>query len=142
MILPIVILVLGVVLIWWMWIWPRTPQFKTYKRKTEIRAQLYNIEPPQGVQVIKVEVLDSPASKSTNRFVAVGTYLGVLDCDAVIAHYKEQFPKQGFTLTEEKEDPQEHDKRLSFSAPGYSASLGCTRRDLPQLYSIVMWTTA
>ena len=135
----IVFLVLCVVSVWWVWIVPRTPQFKTYKRKTEIRAKLYNVEPPRGAHVVGIEVMDL---KSTNRLVAVGTYSGVLECDTVIAHYKEQFPRQGFALTQEKEDTPKHDKTLSFSAPDYEASLTCTGHDLPQPYLIVMWAKA
>jgi uncharacterized protein (DUF3820 family) len=130
--ISIVTVVLCVVLVWWVWIVPRTPQFKRYKRKTEIRARLYNVEPPRGVRVANVDAIELPSK----QWMAFGTYSGLVECDAVIAHYKEQFPKQGFKLTEEKQDAQKQEKNLTFLASDYQAILSCTGRELPQPYMI------
>jgi len=99
---PIVILVLGVVLIWWVWIVPRTPQFKRYKRKTETKAKLYVVDPPRGVRVVNVDAVEL----SSKDWIGLGTYSGLVECDAVIAYYKDQFPKHGLSLTAEEEDPE------------------------------------
>jgi len=130
--ISIVTLALCVVLVWWVWIVPRTPQFKRYKRKTEIKARLYNVEPPRGVRVADVDAIELPSKE----WMAFGTYSGLVECDAIIAHYKEQFPKQGFNLTEEKQDAQNQEKSLTFLAPDYQAILSCTGRELPQPYMI------
>jgi hypothetical protein len=128
----IVIVVLCVVLVWWVWIVPRTPQFKRYKRKTEIRARLYNVEPPRGVRVADVDAVELP----TKEWMAFGTYTGLVECDTVIAHYKEQFPKHGFNLKEEKQDARKQEKSLTFLASDYQAILSCAGRELPQPYTI------
>jgi hypothetical protein len=130
--ISIVTLVLCVVLVWWVWIVPRTSQFKRYKRKTQIRARLYNVEPPRGVRIADVNAIELPSKE----WMAFGTYSGLLECDAIIAHYKEQFPKQGFTLTNEKQDAQTHETSLTFLASDDKAILSCTGRELPQPYMI------
>ena len=56
----------------------------------------------------------------------------------MIAHYKEQFPKQGFVLKEDKEDTQKHEKLLTFASSDYQATLSCNRRGLPQQYTILV----
>jgi hypothetical protein len=132
-------LALLAVLLWWVVIVPRTPQFRAYKRKTQIKARLYNIEPPRGVRVVSLDTLEPPPP---NDPLVMGIYSGVIECDAIIAHYKEQFPKQGFTVTQEKTDNQKHEMDLDVSAPDYHASLSCSGKSLPQTYTILMWSKA
>jgi hypothetical protein len=129
------ILVFAVVVVWWAVIVPRTPQFKAYKSKTRIKARLYNIDPPRGVRLISLDTLEP----QPNTPWAMGIYSGVIQCDAIIAHYKEQFPRQGFTVTREREDSQKHEKMLDVSAPDYQANVRCNSQTLPYTYTILMW---
>jgi hypothetical protein len=128
------------VCVWWIYVVPATAQFKAYKHKTQIRAKLYNIEPPRGARILSMETTN--LSTQTNQLMAIGTYSALSECSTVIAYYKDEFPKHGFIFREQKTETEKNATSLTFSTPELTAVLTCNGRDLPQSYFIAMWENA
>jgi len=138
MILPIVILVLGVVLIWWMWIWPRTSVGKAYRREAKLKEKLQSIRPPAEVQSGKIQIIHL---QSPDSLLAMRIDLGQSDCTAGGTHYGKELSNAGFGYNGEQIDSEKHTRTFSFAASDYDAKVVCNEF-VPHvfLYGITMRT--
>ena len=137
-ILPIVFVVLGIVLIWWLWIWPHTSVSKAHRREAEMKAKLQSIKPLDGAQPRDIQIMRLKKPDST---LAMRTDLGNADCVAAGMHYRKEFANAGFGYNGEKVDEKQKTRTFSFAGLDYHAVVVCTEI-MPEFsfYSITMWS--
>jgi hypothetical protein len=117
---PILLLVLGVVFIWWIWIWPHIWLSK-HHREAKLREKLQNIRPPAGAEAGDVQMLHF----SGFNMAAMRVDAGQRDCIAIGTHYRNEFAKAGFGYNGEQIDSEKHTKTFSFAASDYQARVTC-----------------
>ena len=134
---PILFLVLGVVFIWWLWIWPHTPMSKARQREAELKAELQSIKPPDGAQPRDIQIM---RLKNPDSILAMRSDLGKGDCIAAGMHYRKEFANAGFGYNGEKVDEKQKTRTFSFAGSGYRAEVTCVQI-MPEfsLYSITLW---
>jgi hypothetical protein len=137
----------ALVLVIGFWI-DQAPHFHFY-RMYRMKQRLRNLSLPPQSRLVNI---DDFGSVEVPGLVSIDSIMGVystnVDCDVVNAHYKAEFPKQGFPFDEHQASGAKS-AQLTFSAPGLSANLSCdplkgpiTSQKLPKIYMITMsWTT-
>ena len=137
-VLPIVLVVLGIVLIWWLWIWPHTSVSKAHRREAELKEKLQSIKPPAGVQSGKIQIIHL---KNPNSMHAMRLDVGQSDCVAGGMHYRNELSNAGFGYSGEQIDSAKHTRTFSFAASDYHAKVFC-QQILPEssFYAITMWS--
>jgi len=137
-ILPIVFVVLGIVLIWWLWIWPHTPMSKARQRESELKAELQSIKPPDGAQPRDIQIM---RLKNPDSILAMRSDLGKGDCVAGGMHYRKEFANAGFGYNGEEVDEKQKTRTFSFAGSDYHAEVACMQI-MPEFsfYSITMWS--
>jgi hypothetical protein len=137
-ILPIVFVVLGIVLIWWLWIWPHTPMSKAHRREAEMKEKLQSIRPLDGAQPRDIQIM---RLKNPDSILAMRSDLGKGDCVAGGMHYRKEFANAGFGYNGEKVDEKQKARTFSFAGSDYHAEVACVQI-MPEFsfYSITMWS--
>jgi hypothetical protein len=125
---------------------PRFHFYRMYRMKQRLRSvslppqsQLINVSDFGTLEVHGLASIDS----------ITGLYTTKMECDAVNAHYKAEFPRHGFSYVSEHPAPGAESAQLSFSAPGLTVNLSCARwkeleesKKPPVIYMITMdWIT-
>jgi hypothetical protein len=117
--------VLVVVCIFWLLVVPHTAQYKTYKRKSELRATLKAIRPPAGFACSEIDVrnIDIGGADRAGNVVLLATTACATDLSVedVKAQFIQEFTRHGFAYEREAKDDRQ--LTLEFSAPGYHASV-------------------
>ena len=136
-VLPIVLVVLGIVLIWWLWIWPHTSISKAHRREAEMQEKLQNIRTPDGVQSRNIQIMHG---KKIDSIYAIRIDFGKTDCVAGGMHYRKEFANAGFAYNGEQVDEKQNTRTFSFTGSGYQAKVACSQM-LPEasVYGITLW---
>ena len=121
-VLPIVLVVLGIVLIWWLWIWPHTSVSKAHRREAELKEKLQSIRPPDGAQSRDIQIM---RGEKTDYISAMRIDFGKADCVAGGTHYRKEFANAGFGYNGEQVDEKQKTRTFSFAASDYHAKVFC-----------------
>jgi hypothetical protein len=89
-------------------------------RNTELEEVLHSIDPPAETRLIKIKTVEKHGIP-----VVVGTYSTDLDCESVKAHYKQEFPKHGFSYANENQYVEPGRVGMDLSSPEYFSTLIC-----------------
>jgi len=140
-IVPLILIGMGVVGIWRVWIWPHTSDGKISRAKAGIEAKVRELDLPAGARLDNVT---SFFMDEAGVLTAIGLYSTSSHCSGVEEHYRKEFPKHGFIYEGETPATEKESRNLSFSAPGHSASLSCDDNGKLLHYQIIIvkWDAA
>ena len=135
-VLPILLVVLGIVLIWWLWIWPHTSISRAHRREAELKAKLQSIQAPDGAQSGGIQIM---RGKKNEYMFATRFDFGKADCIAGGQHYRKEFANAGFGYNGEQVDEKKKTRTFSFAGSDYHAQVVCQQM-LPEasFYAISM----
>jgi hypothetical protein len=103
---------------------PHLHFYRMYRMKQSMRSLRL---PPQS----RLLGIDDFNTLEVRGLASIDSIMGIystnVDCAVVNAHYKAEFPRQGFSYVNEHTASGTESAQLKFSSPGFSASLSCTR---------------
>ena len=137
-VLPILLVVLGIVLIWWLWIWPHTSISKAHRREAEMKEKLQSIRTPDGAQSRDIRIMRG----EKNEYIFATRFdFGKADCVAGGMHYRKEFANAGFGYNGEQVDEKQKTRTFSFAGSDYQGNVAC-QQILPEasFYAITMWS--
>jgi len=132
-VLPMMLVVFGIVLIWWLWIWPHTSMSKAHRREAELKGKLRSITPPPGTS-IDIYIIPFGDDVLVN-----GSYVSDLDCEPIKKYYTQEFPKHGFAYKGITKSSGTEISSMLFAGPEYDASFYCLESNTPRhAYNITL----
>lgn len=137
----IVLIVLGIVAIWWIFLFPHTRPYRVRKGESIVKEKLKRIKAPAGDRLSELTT-----SHQAGWPDATAIYISDSDCAYLKTYYGEEFARQGFAFQHEYkslESSPEPDS-LSFSETDYDAGMICNSSERqPRSYMIILtWTNA
>jgi hypothetical protein len=136
---------LVLVIAFWIYQAPHTHFYRMYRLKQKLRN--LSLPPQTTVPTINDDTVELPYGLVIDG--VIGFYSTNVDCGVVIAHYKAEFARQGFSYANEDEGKS---AALRFSSSEFSGKLICSLhlpqkqsdpilQKLPTIYLITMnWT--